>query len=125
MQIIDEKSLIKTYQNEIRSLKEELDELEREIVTVPQLKHTGAKDALLSQIQSLTKLILVSTKSSHQSDPGIRYSFGEEEVSLFNLAVENYGFVLAKNFLTFFLSKMKFLSLKLMLCCVYQLIEES
>ncbi|XP_023764509.1 kinesin-like protein KIN-7K, chloroplastic [Lactuca sativa] len=78
--IIDEKSLIKTYQNEIRSLKEELDELEREIVTVPQLKHTGAKDALLSQIQSLTKLILVSTKSSHQSDPGIRYSFGEEEL---------------------------------------------
>ncbi|CAH1429636.1 unnamed protein product [Lactuca virosa] len=78
--IIDEKSLIKTYQNEIRCLKEELDELEREIVTVPQLKHTGAKDALLSQIQSLTKLILVSTKSSHQSDPGIRYSFGEEEL---------------------------------------------
>ncbi|CAI9271665.1 unnamed protein product [Lactuca saligna] len=78
--IIDEKSLIKTYQNEIRCLKEELDELEREIVTVPQLKHTGAKDALLSQIQSLTKLILVSTKSSHQSDPVIRYSFGEEEL---------------------------------------------
>ncbi|KAL4578267.1 hypothetical protein LXL04_014387 [Taraxacum kok-saghyz] len=79
--IIDEKSLIKTYQNEIRFLKGELDELERDIVTVPELKDTGAKDALLSQIQSLTKLILVSTKSSHHSDPGRRYSFREEELA--------------------------------------------
>ncbi|CAI9271666.1 unnamed protein product [Lactuca saligna] len=70
--INDEKSLIKTYQNQIRSLKEELHRLE----------HEGeAKDALLSQIQSLTRLILVSTKSPHQTDPGSRYSFMEEELA--------------------------------------------
>ncbi|CAH1436610.1 unnamed protein product [Lactuca virosa] len=70
--INDEKSLIKTYQNQIRSLKEELHQLE----------HEGeAKDALLSQIQSLTRLILVSTKSPHQTDPGSRYSFMEEELA--------------------------------------------
>lgn len=39
MQIVDEKSLIKKYQNEIRSLKEELEQLKKGIVvTVPQLK---------------------------------------------------------------------------------------
>lgn len=37
LQIIDEKSLIKKYQNEIRLLKEELEQLKRGIVTVPQL----------------------------------------------------------------------------------------
>ncbi|KAI3696879.1 hypothetical protein L6452_29472 [Arctium lappa] len=112
--IIDEKSLIKKYQNEIRSLKEELEQLKRGIVTIPQLKHTGsddiviikqkledgqvklqsrleeeeeAKAALLSRIQRLTKLILVSTKSSHSSGfshrPGLRrgHSFGEEELA--------------------------------------------
>ncbi|XP_065637009.1 kinesin-like protein KIN-7K, chloroplastic [Quercus suber] len=111
--IIDEKSLIKKYQNEIRSLKEELEHLKRGIVTVPQLKNTGqddlvllkqkledgqvklqsrleqeeeAKAALLSRIQRLTKLILVSTKSSqssrfpHRPGPRRRHSFGEEEV---------------------------------------------
>lgn len=112
--IIDEKSLIKKYQNEIRCLKEELEQLKRGIVTVPQLKHTGgddivllkqkledgqfklqsrleqeeeAKAALLSRIQRLTKLILVSTKSSHSSrfsyrpGPRRRHSFGEEELA--------------------------------------------
>lgn len=39
MQIVDEKSLIKKYQNEIHSLKEELEQLKKGIVvTVPQLK---------------------------------------------------------------------------------------
>ncbi|PON56310.1 Kinesin-like protein [Trema orientale] len=92
--IIDEKSLIKKYQNEIRSLKEELEQLRRGIVTVPQLKDIGeedlvllkqkledgqvklqsrleqeeeAKAALLGRIQRLTKLILVSTKTPQSS----------------------------------------------------------
>lgn len=112
--IIDEKSLIKKYQNEIRCLKEELEQLKRGIVTVPQLKHTReddivllkqkledgqfklqsrleqeeeAKAALLSRIQRLTKLILVSTKASQTSripnrpGPRRRHSFGEEELA--------------------------------------------
>ncbi|KAK2990674.1 hypothetical protein RJ640_029349 [Escallonia rubra] len=111
--IIDEKSLIKKYQNEIRCLKEELEQLKRGIVTVPQLKHNGgddivllkqkledgqvklqsrleqeeeAKAALLSRIQRLTKLILVSTKASQSSRPNRpgprrRHSFGEEELA--------------------------------------------
>ncbi|XP_073148904.1 kinesin-like protein KIN-7K, chloroplastic [Henckelia pumila] len=87
--IIDEKSLIKKYQNEIRSLKEELEQLKQGIVTVPQKKGGGddilllkqkledgqvrlqsrleeeeeAKAALMGRIQRLTKLILVSTKA--------------------------------------------------------------
>ncbi|KAA8518315.1 hypothetical protein F0562_015802 [Nyssa sinensis] len=92
--IIDEKSLIKKYQNEIRCLKEELEQLKRGIVTIPQLKDIGendivllkqkledgqfklqsrleqeedAKAALLGRIQRLTKLILVSTKASQSS----------------------------------------------------------
>lgn len=91
--IIDEKSLIKKYQNEIRCLKEELEQLKRGIVTVPQIKESGddivllkqkledgqvrlqsrleqeeeAKAALLGRIQRLTKLILVSTKASQSS----------------------------------------------------------
>ncbi|GMI63354.1 kinesin 7.3 [Hibiscus trionum] len=112
--IIDEKSLIKKYQNEIRSLKEELEQLKRGIVTIPQLKDIGeddivllkqkledgqvklqsrleqeeeAKAALLSRIQRLTKLILVSTKASQSSrfpqrpGPRRRHSFGEEELA--------------------------------------------
>lgn len=47
LQIIDEKSLIKKYQNEIRSLKEELEQLKRGIVTIPQLKHTGGDDIVI------------------------------------------------------------------------------
>ncbi|KAG8646889.1 kinesin-like protein KIN-7K, chloroplastic isoform X2 [Manihot esculenta] len=112
--IIDEKSLIKKYQNEIRSLKEELEQLKKGIVTVPQLKDVveddivllkqkledgqvklqsrleqeeEAKAALLSRIQRLTKLILVSTKASqpsrfpHRRGPRRRHSFGEEELA--------------------------------------------
>ncbi|CAK7342265.1 unnamed protein product [Dovyalis caffra] len=92
--IIDEKSLIKKYQNEIRSLKEELEQLKRGIGKVPQLKdiveddivllkqkledgqvklqsrleqEEEAKAALLGRIQRLTKLILVSTKAPQPS----------------------------------------------------------
>ncbi|KAG5252923.1 kinesin protein [Salix suchowensis] len=112
--IIDEKSLIKKYQNEIRCLKEELEQLKRGIVTLPQLNDIAeddivllkqkledgqvklqsrleqeeeAKAALLSRIQRLTKLILVSTKASHPSrishrpGPRRRHSFGEEELA--------------------------------------------
>ncbi|XP_061346425.1 kinesin-like protein KIN-7K, chloroplastic isoform X2 [Gastrolobium bilobum] len=91
--IIDEKSLIKKYQQEIQCLKEELEQLKRGIVTV-QSKDTGdddiellkqkledgqvrlrsrleqeeeAKAALLGRIQRLTKLILVSTKASEST----------------------------------------------------------
>ncbi|KAE9593911.1 hypothetical protein Lal_00016921 [Lupinus albus] len=91
--IIDEKSLIKKYQQEIQCLREELNQLKRGIVTV-QSKDTGeddivllkqkledgqvrlqsrleqeeeAKAALLGRIQRLTKLILVSTKASHST----------------------------------------------------------
>ncbi|KAL2225850.1 UNVERIFIED_CONTAM: Kinesin-like protein KIN-7D, chloroplastic [Sesamum indicum] len=93
--IIDEKSLIKKYQNEIRCLKEELEQLKKGIVTVPHMKDTSngsdilllkqkledgqvrlqsrleqeeeAKAALMGRIQRLTKLILVSTKASPSS----------------------------------------------------------
>ncbi|XP_076914132.1 kinesin-like protein KIN-7K, chloroplastic [Bidens hawaiensis] len=114
--IIDEKSLIKKYQNEIRLLKEELEQLKSGIVVVPQFNDNNggedifllkqkledgqmklqsrleqeeeAKAALLSRIQRLTKLILVSTKSSpssrlppHQPTLRRRHSFGEEELA--------------------------------------------
>nr|KAJ0206605.1 hypothetical protein LSAT_V11C500273860 [Lactuca sativa] len=113
--IIDEKSLIKKYQNEIQLLKEELEHLKGVIVVILQLKdNTGgddifllkqkledgqmklqsrleqeeeAKAALLSRIQRLTKLILVSTKStpasrfSHCPNLRRRHSFGEEELA--------------------------------------------
>ncbi|CAH9097693.1 unnamed protein product [Cuscuta epithymum] len=92
--IIDEKSLIKKYQNEILHLKEELEQLKKGIVTVPQVKDNvgeeyvllkqkledgqvrlqtrleqeeEAKAALLGRIQRLTKLILVSSKASQSS----------------------------------------------------------
>ncbi|GKD47189.1 kinesin-like protein KIN-7K, chloroplastic isoform X1, partial [Tanacetum coccineum] len=112
--IVDEKSLIKKYQNEIRLLKEELEQLKSGTELVPHLKNSNkddlfhlkqkledgqvelqsrleqeeeAKEALLNRIQSLTKLILVSNKSSHASRfshrPGLRrgHSFGEEELA--------------------------------------------
>ncbi|KAK6941955.1 Kinesin motor domain [Dillenia turbinata] len=112
--IIDEKSLIKKYQNEIRSLKEELDQLKRGFVTIPSMRENRGEDivllkqkledgqvklqsrleqeeeakaALLARIQRLTKLILVSTKSSqssrfpHRPGPRRRHSFGEEELA--------------------------------------------
>ncbi|XP_073045805.1 LOW QUALITY PROTEIN: kinesin-like protein KIN-7K, chloroplastic [Primulina eburnea] len=88
--VLTEKSLIKKYQNEIRCLKEELEQLKQGIVTVPPKKGGGddilllkqkledgqvrlqsrleeeeeAKAALMGRIQRLTKLILVSTKAS-------------------------------------------------------------
>ncbi|XP_062221827.1 kinesin-like protein KIN-7D, chloroplastic isoform X2 [Phragmites australis] len=92
--IIDEKSLIKKYQTEIRRLKEELEQLKMGIITGTPSKDTGedniilwkqkledgnvklqsrleqeeeAKAALLARIQRLTKLILVSTKATQTS----------------------------------------------------------
>lgn len=92
--IIDEKSLIKKYQNEIRRLKEELEQLKMGIITGTPLKDAEedniilwkqkledgnvklqsrleqeeeAKSALLARIQRLTKLILVSTKATQTS----------------------------------------------------------
>ncbi|KAL6517339.1 Kinesin-like protein KIN-7D, mitochondrial [Orobanche minor] len=84
--IIDEKSLIKKYQREISSLKEELDQLKsgmivgvnhEEIMVLRQKLEEGqfkmqsrleeeedAKTALMSRIQRLTKLILVSSKTT-------------------------------------------------------------
>ncbi|XP_028793548.1 kinesin-like protein KIN-7D, mitochondrial [Neltuma alba] len=105
--IIDEKSLIKKYQREISSLKEELDQLKKgmlagvsheEIMSLKQKLEEGqvkmqsrleeeedAKVALMSRIQRLTKLILVSSKNTI---PGILtdtpshqriHSVGEED----------------------------------------------
>ncbi|XWS54970.1 hypothetical protein CRYUN_Cryun10bG0135200 [Craigia yunnanensis] len=84
--IIDEKSLIKKYQKEISVLKEELDQLRQgvlvgvnheELLILRQQLEEGqvkmqsrleeeeeAKAALMSRIQRLTKLILVSTKNT-------------------------------------------------------------
>lgn len=107
--IIDEKSLIKKYQKEISSLKEELDQLKRgilvgvsheELMTLRQKLEEGqvkmqsrleeeeeAKAALMSRIQRLTKLILVSTKNTI---PGLSdvpnhqrsHSVGEDDLDL-------------------------------------------
>ncbi|GJM91214.1 hypothetical protein PR202_ga07570 [Eleusine coracana subsp. coracana] len=84
--MVDEKSLIKKYQREISSLKQELDQLRRgmiggasqdEVMILRQQLEEGqlkmqsrleeeeeAKAALMSRIQRLTKLILVSTKNN-------------------------------------------------------------
>ncbi|XP_051150892.1 kinesin-like protein KIN-7C, mitochondrial [Andrographis paniculata] len=112
--ILDEKSLIKKYQKEISNLKQELEQLkrgmmEKEHLTAPsredlvniklqleagQIKlqsrleeEEQAKAALMGRIQRLTKLILVSTKTSTQSnmleEPSHRrrHSFGEDELA--------------------------------------------
>ncbi|KAF3944751.1 hypothetical protein CMV_028807 [Castanea mollissima] len=108
--IIDEKSLIKKYQREISVLKQELDQLKKgmivgvnheEILTLRQKLEEGqvkmqsrleeeedAKVALMSRIQRLTKLILVSSKNTipgyvsdipnHQRS----HSVGEDDGSL-------------------------------------------
>jgi centromeric protein E len=112
---MDEKSLIKKYQKEISNLKEELQQLKRGMMgnnpyTAPpnqedlvnlklqleagQVKlqsrleeEEQAKAALMGRIQRLTKLILVSTKST--MPPNIteklahrrRHSFGEDELA--------------------------------------------
>ncbi|CAD6260845.1 unnamed protein product [Miscanthus lutarioriparius] len=111
--IIDEKSLIKKYQKEISSLKEELQQLRRgimgnggilptdqeDLVNLKLQLEAGqvklqsrleqeeeAKAALMGMIQRLTKLILVSTKSSISSNVSgktnlrRRHSFGEDEL---------------------------------------------
>ncbi|CAN4099697.1 unnamed protein product [Withania somnifera] len=111
--IIDEKSLIKKYQREISCLKEELNLLKRGIMENQKLgpsqddlvnlklqleagqvklqsrleEEEQAKAALMGRIQRLTKLILVSTKSTMQPNihekPGHRrrHSFGEDELA--------------------------------------------
>ncbi|XP_010315327.1 kinesin-like protein KIN-7D, mitochondrial isoform X1 [Solanum lycopersicum] len=98
--IIDEKSLIKKYQKEICCLKEELDQLRRgmlvgvnheELMTLKQQLEEGqvkmqsrleeeedAKAALLSRIQKLTKLILVSSKNSI---PGNRFASEDDKLN--------------------------------------------
>ncbi|KAL3350788.1 hypothetical protein AABB24_023289 [Solanum stoloniferum] len=97
--IIDEKSLIKKYQKEISCLKEELDQLRRgmlvgvnheELMTLKQQLEEGqvkmqsrleeeedAKAALLSRIQKLTKLILVSSKNSI---PGSQFASEDDKL---------------------------------------------
>ncbi|KAK4433711.1 Kinesin-like protein KIN-7E, chloroplastic [Sesamum alatum] len=112
--ILDEKSLIKKYQREISNLKQELQQLklgmmEKENLMAPsqedlvnlklqleagQIKlqsrleeEEQAKAALMGRIQRLTKLILVSTKTTIQ--PNVhekpnhrrRHSFGEDELA--------------------------------------------
>ncbi|KAM1224999.1 hypothetical protein ACFX2G_044771 [Malus domestica] len=89
--IVDEKSLIKKYQKEISSLKQELQQLRRGMMENPNMTPTAqedlvnlklqleagqvklrsrleeeeeAKAALMGRIQRLTKLILVSTKNT-------------------------------------------------------------
>uniref|UniRef100_A0A8R7TJG1 Kinesin motor domain-containing protein n=1 Tax=Triticum urartu TaxID=4572 RepID=A0A8R7TJG1_TRIUA len=112
--IIDEKSLIKKYQKEITCLKEELQQLRRgmmgngyilptdqeDLVNLKLQLEAGqvklqsrleqeeeAKAALMGRIQRLTKLILVSTKSSisskvsGQASLRRRHSFGEDELA--------------------------------------------
>ncbi|CAN7042688.1 unnamed protein product [Brassica oleracea var. botrytis] len=104
--IMDEKSLIKKYQKEISCLQEELTQLkhgvsmstsnqedlaDRKLQVKPQLRleeeEDEAKAALMGRIQRLTKLILVSTKSSQQGKASVkpdhiwRHTFGEEELA--------------------------------------------
>lgn len=64
LQIIDEKSLIKKYQNEIRCLKEELDQLKRGIDTVPQLKDTGGDHIVLLKQKVVSEVSAVAGVSS-------------------------------------------------------------
>uniref|UniRef100_A0A0E0PUV7 Kinesin-like protein n=1 Tax=Oryza rufipogon TaxID=4529 RepID=A0A0E0PUV7_ORYRU len=108
--IMDARSLIKKYQNEIRQLKEELEQLRRSIRTGTPIEDTmqkkhhlletkdcnvklqsrleqgeEAKAALLERIEHLTELILVSAKASRTTKsshcPRRRHSFGEEELA--------------------------------------------
>nr|VDC66334.1 unnamed protein product [Brassica rapa] len=109
--IMDDKSLIKKYQKEISCLQEELTQLKhgvsvstsnqedladrklqlKYVQVKPQLRleeeEDEAKAALMGRIQRLTKLILVSTKSSLQGKASVkpdhiwRHTFGEEELA--------------------------------------------
>lgn len=60
LQIVDEKSLIKKYQNEIRSLKEELEQLKSGTEIVPQLKNSNKTDLVLlkQKVPSSLKFLL-------------------------------------------------------------------
>ena len=60
LQIVDEKSLIKKYQNEIRSLKEELEQLKSGTEIVPQLKNSNKADLVLlkQKVPSSLKFLL-------------------------------------------------------------------
>ncbi|CAN8304536.1 unnamed protein product [Cochlearia groenlandica] len=108
--IVDEKSLIKKYQKEISCLQEELTQL-RHGVSMSTPNHEDladrklqlisgqvklqsrlddedeAKAALMGRIQRLTKLILVSTKSSLHPKASLkpdhiwRHTFGEDELA--------------------------------------------
>ncbi|KAF8082485.1 hypothetical protein N665_0824s0032 [Sinapis alba] len=103
--IMDEKSLIKKYQKEISCLQDELTQLKQGVSMSTssqedladrklQVKHPSrleeedeAKAALMGRIQRLTKLILVSTKSSLQGKASVkpdhiwRHTFGEDELA--------------------------------------------
>ncbi|XP_031473876.1 kinesin-like protein KIN-7E, chloroplastic isoform X1 [Nymphaea colorata] len=98
--IMDEKSLIKKYQREISSLKQELQQLKRGMMERPYLssnqedlvnlklqleagqvklqsrleEEEQAKAALMGRIQRLTKLILVSTKNAMPSNLSVKAS---------------------------------------------------
>ncbi|XP_057865552.2 kinesin-like protein KIN-7C, mitochondrial isoform X2 [Cryptomeria japonica] len=102
--IIDEKSLIKKYQKQITSLKQELEQFKRgNLVPTPQEdlltlrqkevkmqsrleEQEQATAALMGRIQRLTKLILVSSKNSISANlperplHRRRHSFGEDEL---------------------------------------------
>ncbi|CAH2033555.1 unnamed protein product [Thlaspi arvense] len=103
--IMDEKSLIKKYQKEISCLQDELTQLrhgvsmstssqedlaDRKLQVKLQSRleeDDEAKAALMGRIQRLTKLILVSTKSSLQGKASVkpdhiwRHTFGEDELA--------------------------------------------
>ncbi|CAN6440063.1 unnamed protein product [Victoria cruziana] len=98
--IMDEKSLIKKYQREISSLKQELQQLKRGMMERPYIssnqedlvnlklqleagqvklqsrleEEEQAKAALMGRIQRLTKLILVSTKNAMPSNLSVKAS---------------------------------------------------
>lgn len=89
LQIIDEKSLIKKYQNEIRSLKEELDQLKRGIVTVPKLKDIGDEDIVLlkQKVHSYSYHALVSGLFLGSSGQSLNASIDNEcSMMIFNEA---------------------------------------
>ncbi|KAJ4777380.1 Kinesin-like protein KIN-7G [Rhynchospora pubera] len=109
--IIDEKSLIKKYQREISTLKQELDQLRRgmltgvsheEIMSLRQQLEEGqvkmqsrleeeeeAKAALMSRIQRLTKLILVSTKNTIPGVPNHERSQSVSEEDKLDIFSQN------------------------------------
>lgn len=61
LQIIDEKSLIKKYQYEIRCLKEELEQLKQGIMRVPRAKDIGEDDIVLLKQKVCLNLSMAET----------------------------------------------------------------